>query len=290
MKRSYSTNEIARMWGVSESSIKRWADAGTIKCQKTIGGHRKFDLDDVLEFQTRSGLIAKDPILKKAGAQSGTEMEGLLAALDFTELFNHYLKAALEGQFIRALTIVRESYLRGAALPPIAEEIIRPAMHAIGEMWRRGDASIFEEHVATSVTVQVLAGLNSIIAKKQSAGEVALVGCSEGEFHHIAALMVQCLLEQEGRTVVYLGPHTPLFSYADAVKKMKPGLVCISATIQGNIERASRDYESLRRAASKHGTKIVIGGQALEDDLVRTRFPGALYATTLYDLVDILQA
>ncbi|MCI0489971.1 MAG: helix-turn-helix domain-containing protein [Blastocatellia bacterium] len=289
MNRSYSTTELAKMWGVSESSIKRWADAGTIKCQKTIGGHRKFDLDDVLEFQTRSGLITGDLALTKAAARSDSEMEGLLATLDFAELSHHYLTTALEGRYIKASTIVREAYLRGAKLAAIAEEIIRPAMKETGERWRRREVSVFEEHLVTSVTLQALAGLNSIIAKKQSAEKLALVGCSEGEFHHIASLMVQCLLESEGWAVIYLGPHTPLFSYADAIKKMEPSLVCISMTVTGNIEHASRDYQSLRRTASKHETKIVIGGQAVEDDSVRARFGGALYTATLYDLMEMLK-
>ena len=48
------------MWDVSESTIKRWADAGLLKCQKTVGGHRKFGLDEVSRFQNRSGLIASE--------------------------------------------------------------------------------------------------------------------------------------------------------------------------------------------------------------------------------------
>ena len=289
MKRSYSTTELAKMWGVSESSIKRWADAGTIKCQKTVGGHRKFDLDDVLEFQNRSGLVIKDPLFNKAILKSEPEIEEPLATLDLTELSHLYLKAAVEGRTVRASATVKETYMRGVALVSIAEEIIRPAMQKIGEMWSEGNASVFEEHLVTSATERALAELNSVMARKQSDERIALVGCSEGEFHHIASLMVQCLLESEGWSVVYLGQHTPLFSYADAVKNMKPGLVCISATMTGNIELASREYQSLRRIASKHGTKVIIGGQAIEDHTARTRFAGAFYAATLYDLLDILQ-
>ena len=38
------------MLGVSEATVKRWSDAGTLRCFRTPGGHRKFRIRDVKSF------------------------------------------------------------------------------------------------------------------------------------------------------------------------------------------------------------------------------------------------
>ena len=52
MGKLFSTTELARMWNVSESTIKRWCDAGDLKCVKTPGGHRRFNLEAISRFRS----------------------------------------------------------------------------------------------------------------------------------------------------------------------------------------------------------------------------------------------
>ena len=42
-----SSRKAAEILNFNESTIKRWADSGILKCFKTPGGHRKFNLDDI---------------------------------------------------------------------------------------------------------------------------------------------------------------------------------------------------------------------------------------------------
>jgi methanogenic corrinoid protein MtbC1 len=277
------------MWDVSESTIKRWADAGLLKCRKTVGGHRKFDLDAVLEFQNRSGLVSKGISSHKEGSEADDELERLLSMPDFVELSLRYREAAIAGQSKLASTILTRAYLSGMSLATISEEIIRPAMWEIGEMWRAGKVKVFEEHIATFSTMQALAELHSIAARKPVNGRTAIVGCSDGELHQVAAIIIRYVLEAEGWSVIYLGPYTPLFSFADALSKFKPDLIAISATMSADLERSARDYETLHRVAQKHGAKIIIGGLAVEDAETRARFRGAVCARTLHDLVNCLR-
>lgn len=58
--RFYSTAELARVCGVSISTIKRWTDAGLLRCVRTPGGHRKFRVQDVAEATRRLGLSAAE--------------------------------------------------------------------------------------------------------------------------------------------------------------------------------------------------------------------------------------
>lgn len=277
------------MWDVSESTIKRWSDAGMLKCRKTVGGHRKFDLDDVFEFQNRSGLISKKASAGRAQSEANNDLDTLVAGHDFAELSRLYRESAIAGRHTVTSKMLSRAYSRGLSLATISEEIIKPALHEIGDMWRAGKVRVFEEHLATFATTQAINELHSITIRKPRSDKLALVGCSDGELHQIAATLVRSLLEAEGWSVIYLGPLTPLFSFADTIGKLKPELVCVSATMADDLERAARDYETLRRAASKHGAKIIMGGLALEDERVRARFRGALYAATMHDLLSILE-
>lgn len=45
-----STKGVADVLGVSEATVKRWADAGLLRCFRTRGGHRKFRLRDLRAF------------------------------------------------------------------------------------------------------------------------------------------------------------------------------------------------------------------------------------------------
>lgn len=288
MKESYSTKELARMLGVSESTVKRWADAGLLKCRKTIGGHRKFHQDEIAEFQTQCSLALKAAKAEDLAARRDAELDELFAGPDFTALVSRYREASLARQFGCVSAMLKEAQLRGFTLAAIGDEIISPAMHEIGEMWRAGKISVIDEHTATFATVRALMQLRLRAEEKESLERVALVGCAEGEFHHLAALMVCNILESEQWKVIYLGGHTPLFSFAEAINKLNADMVCISITMTDNIERAARDYDGLRRAASKRNAKIVLGGAALKDTEVRGRFRGASYASSLQEFVSLI--
>lgn len=272
------------MWDVSESTIKRWADAGMLGCRKTIGGHRKFELEDIIEFQNQCDL-AKKEAAEKGKTECSGELKHLLKESDFQELASRYKQAALAGQSVLVSSLLTQSSQHGFSIATIGEEIIRPAMQEVGEMWRTGKIRVLDEHLATLSTIEALTDLHEQVAKNACPDRLAIVGCSEGELHQLGSILVRDMLEAEGWKVVYLGSHTPLFSFAEAINRFKPQLVCISITMMDNLERAVRDYETLRRAALKHETKIIIGGAALKCGQLRARFRGALYLESLHDLL-----
>src|ERR1051325_8674833 len=53
--RRLTSKEAARVLGVSEASVKRWADSGLLPMEKTAGGHRRFRPEDVAVVR-RAGL------------------------------------------------------------------------------------------------------------------------------------------------------------------------------------------------------------------------------------------
>lgn len=46
--------EVAELFGVSPSTITRWAEAGKLPAIKTLGGHRRYDAEAVMELATQT--------------------------------------------------------------------------------------------------------------------------------------------------------------------------------------------------------------------------------------------
>jgi excisionase family DNA binding protein len=56
-ERAYlSRSEVARLFGVSASSVTRWARTGLIKAIRTPGGHYRFPAEETRRAAAKGGL------------------------------------------------------------------------------------------------------------------------------------------------------------------------------------------------------------------------------------------
>src|SRR5215204_4117142 len=60
--RRLTSKEAARVLGVSEASVKRWADSGLLPMEKTAGGHRRFRPEDVAAARRVGPSSAEAPL------------------------------------------------------------------------------------------------------------------------------------------------------------------------------------------------------------------------------------
>ncbi|TWX52869.1 response regulator [Colwellia hornerae] len=55
--KSYLTpKEVAELLMVSTATVRLWAENGNLKAKVTVGGHRRFKLDDIKEFATTKNI------------------------------------------------------------------------------------------------------------------------------------------------------------------------------------------------------------------------------------------
>lgn len=59
-ERLFSPREFAAAIGASESSVKRWVDAGELVAAKTAGGHRRIALTEAVRFIRQRGMSVVD--------------------------------------------------------------------------------------------------------------------------------------------------------------------------------------------------------------------------------------
>lgn len=278
-----TSKEAARLLGVSEASVKRWADGGLLPMIKTAGGHRRFRPDDVAVFR-REGLneTRRAPVppltesrdsgrWKLGRAETNEEMAGLL----YSSLLAGHEEAS---------AIVVRIYLGGNSVAELADMVLCPAMRRVGDFWQKGEVSVAQEHVASSTALGALAALRSSLHPDQTHGKMAICCAVEEDFHEIPVQLATLTLEALGWEVVNLNANTPFFALTEAVERFEPRLVCVASAILGGFDRAAREYVDLSATVRRRGASVVLGGAGFAGEDVRRRFPADLHADNFRQL------
>lgn len=282
-----TTRQLARMWQVSEATIKRWADAGHLLSNRTLGGHRRFALDEVARFQRSRGLSGQTQTRREDDKRPQVSTGAL--ALQGDDAKEHFFESIVQGREGEAAALLLESYLSGGPLVGILDGTVAEAMQRIGRLWHGGELSLIDEHLATRTTMRALEVLSRSVRNEPSNRREAFCCATEEEYHEVAVLCVQILLESEGWQVKNFGANTPFFALTEIVARDCPQLVCISSTTHAALERTAREYRQLHEAVRACNARIVLGGEGFRQDTIRQRFPADLYAENFRDLLAFIE-
>jgi len=260
-----STADVARLFDVTETTVKRWADEGELKCQKTPGGHRKFQVRNVVEFAERNHF---EPLATLA--LPGTDR--MAGAIQLAVLERDYAKL-VEAFVDRALSPDRHDlaiflvYLYEHKIAPweIYDLIVRPGMQMIGEKWMGGEIDIAQEHRASHETLESLSRLQTEVYVKPPVGKSVLCACLDSEMHEMGLRTAYYMFEAEGWHTVYLGSRTPFPSLLRSVSETRPDVVCLSATGPENYRELEAKLRELRETVDAYGGKVILGGRLAKD-------------------------
>ena len=223
MRRTLSPRDLAGALGVSESSLKRWIDAGRIRATRTGGGHRRIALADALDFVRESGApVVRPELLGMREAAPEAAGGGALVG-------DALSRALVRGVARAARAWIEGRLLAGARIAELCDGPIRTAMYAIGELWQHEANGVFIEHRATDVCLQALARLRAMFEPPASA-PVAVGGAPEDDPYLLPTAMAALVLAAEGLRPVNLGADTPTAALHHAVAFHRPRLVWISAS------------------------------------------------------------
>lgn len=254
-----SPRELADALGVSESSLKRWADGGRLAVERTVGGHRRIPLGEAVRFVRREALRPVRPeLLGLPGALAGGQGEGE------RERAAERLHAALvEDRGEEARSLLVWLYVDGAGLGWICDAVIRPVLARLGELWHSDDAGIFLEHRATESCSRALAELRRFLPPAAEDAPVALGGAGAGDVYRLPSAMASVVLAEAGFRDFNLGADTPVAALAAAIRHHRPRLVWLSFSVVPADPREARlGLEQLTTALGA-GT-LVLGGRAAD--------------------------
>jgi excisionase family DNA binding protein len=284
-KKSLTTREVAQLIGVGEATVKRWAEKSVLHSERTLGGHRRFRLEDVARFQRASSLGGRrraDGRLRIAAASE--QVDGASPGTTSLAVF----RALVAGQEHEVAALLIGAHLTGASLGAVFDDVLCAAMRRVGDLWYAGDLSVDQEHLATRTALNAINLLKVIIDLPESSTHRAICCCVEEDFHELPVHLTQLILESNDWKVLNLGGNTPFFALAEALARHSPELVCVSAAVLNNPDRAAREYQGLRAAAMRSGATILLGGQVFGGERIRSRFPADYYGDSFRDLANLL--
>lgn len=231
----FNTKAVARETGVPPDTFRAWERRyGVPRPQRTPGGHRLYSEQDMaiirwLRERTDEGMNISHAVMLLTSVMEGTPAP---ASNDTARALEHMVD-----ELVTSLTsfdspsaerVISEAF----SLHPFEQvllELIQPSMVEVGERWHRGDINVASEHFATEFVRRKLASLVSVFDNNASR-ETIVVGCAPQELHDLGVLFASLFLIRRGWHVVYLGPQVPLNDLLETVQRVKPALVCLSAS------------------------------------------------------------
>jgi hypothetical protein len=279
LKQLISPKELATAIGVSESSMKRWADDGLVQATRTVGGHRRIALPEAVRFIRQIGATVVRP--EVLGLNDLAAIPAESAASGAAALYS-----ALErGDTIVVRGLIQSMYLSGMGLAAMCDGPLRESMVRIGELWLHQEWGIAVEHRATDIIIQSLNQLRALQPAPLDTAPVA-VGCAGPDDPYLLpSLMCAAVAGELGYRDVNLGPRTPLSVLRHAVEHYRPALVWVTVSIAPDPERLLAELRLIAKDLSTAGIPLVVGGRA-----VANARPGELVGMELAHSMAVLES
>ena len=242
--RFYTTAELARICGVSISTIKRWTDSGQLRCVRTPGGHRKFRVVDVAEAARRLGTPASVP---EAPAAARIDELALLLLQDDREALGARIAAQLERGDAAAFRRLLLDLHRHGMRPSVLADAVQAA---IGTLRRASaadaDDTDFVYRRGSMLAAEGVRHLRDQLPPPVPESPAALLAAAAGCVAEPWPALCAWLLSELGWNVTDLGPDVPEASIRHGMMRLRPALVVIVGAIpERDLRRLSVHAEAL---------------------------------------------
>jgi methanogenic corrinoid protein MtbC1 len=284
-----STADVARLFNVTETTVKRWADEGTLICQKTPGGHRKFLISSVVDFAEKNKFEPVGTLELPSTETDASAIQVAVLSRDFPVLVDAFTMKALSPAKLDLVAFLSFLYEHRIHLWEIFDLILRPAMTVIGERWEKGQIQIDHEHRVSYETLDALANLQTRIKIKPKTGKSAIFACLGEEMHEIGLRCASYLFESEGWTTHYIGARTPSSSLISAMKELQPDVVCISTTLPDSDADIVMQMREVSTSAHAMHAMLLVGGLGARPEFIPDRTVDVI-VTSAKDLLDFMAA
>ena len=226
------------MAAVAPSTIKRWADDGTLDSTRTAGGHRRI-LKQALEAYLSRQLGGDD--------HQSDQIREWIEALKSGDRYQ------VDALFLLARGRLGSWYL-------VADEI-GAVLKELGEAWTNGKLTIAEEHLASETLARATSRISESLPLLTPA-KPTLLACAEGEEHSLGLSLAELCVREAGFASLWLGRNTPTQQLVQLVEEDKLGAIIVSASSwsrqSGKLAAIAKTLEACCRPRS---VSLYFGGE-----------------------------
>jgi DNA-binding transcriptional MerR regulator len=254
--------ELSKRSGVSPELLRAWERRyGLVRPVRSAGGLRLYTPADVERVRVMRQHLADGLAAAEAAAlalQAGVGDAVTPLALR-PEAVRDDLADALDRYDEPRAQAILDRLLAVATVDTLLSEVVLPYLHELGERWVRGEASVAQEHFASSVLRGRLLGLAR--GWGLGLGPTAVLACLPGEHHDLGLIAFGLALRSRGWRIVYLGSDSPIETVEEVSRQLDPSLVVLTAV---SSERVEPVETQLRALAGRH--RLALGGAAAGND------------------------
>ncbi|PHQ36767.1 helix-turn-helix domain-containing protein [Rhodopirellula bahusiensis] len=279
----FSPKEVAAAMEVSESSVKRWCDNGSIPVIKTAGGHRRITLDALQAFVHANDRCLLRPEvlgLPQLSPNRTTRIEG-----DENPLNQSFRDSLAEGDEPSCRELMSKKIDLGCTRSEAAESLITDAMHGFGEAWDSNVLDVYQERRGCEIAMRLIYELRSEIPPPSSDAPIAIGGAPEGDPYQLPTMLVELALREVGWNATSLGNDLPMESFVQAAHDYDPHMVWMSVS---SVSEPGMFVAAQNQLAESLGEDVplLIGGRALNDKL-RPRLRYTAHCDSIRNLVEL---
>jgi methanogenic corrinoid protein MtbC1 len=280
-ERGLRQKDLARLLGVAQTTIANYEQGTRFPDEEML--NRIADLFGAsFDF-----LLGRDT----AGAAELTPLAWPTASpWPDDPLAGSYLRLLLDGREEQAAETVLAAVRQGRAAPRIYEDLLRPVLIRVGDLWERGQLDVGMEHYITAAVERLMGRIRPLLPRRAENG-LSVVGMSVGaETHAVGIRMVLDLLEADGWRSYYLGHNVPGASVTAALQDRSAALLALSATVPAHLQSMESLLSTVRARSELSDLRVLAGGRAflLEPDAL-TRFSSAAYAPSADEAVAVVR-
>ena len=253
--RTYSTREIAQMWNVSESTVKRWADSFGLHCVRTPGGHRRFRLEDIYQFQQQRAFEATG--LLSTEEWEDPNLEVWLNSRNFSKVRELLVHLAAHNQRPKLRCLFERLYLRGMQLDEIYDDVVIPLDEGVLRSRDNGEVTEGQSLLVKNNIEEALTSLTQKMIRRRRNGKTALCA-SPVEFDRVAVSIISKVLEIEGWEALNLGDNVPFRVMSEVVEIEPVNLVCVFSTSSELSKDVKKGCDALKKITQAYRIPIIL--------------------------------
>ncbi len=269
MKNSVGIKVLSKACGVLPHSIRTWEKRyQAFTPERTEGGQRLYSFEDLERATLIGDLLNQGHAISKVGMLSLEELTALAEVsgdvkedssywtdVSITKLFEHLSKYAID-EVVSELQHLRMN----CGAKEFVFKVVLPVMQEIGLKVSKGDFSVTQEHIVSTIIRDQLAQL-ALPNFLDSHNRVALA-TPDGNLHELSILIADIICRSNRVSTSYLGASHPPECLGEAVNALK-----INTVIMGVVSSDKWDYEKSMipylTQLDKHlsiETTIILGG------------------------------
>jgi DNA-binding transcriptional MerR regulator/methylmalonyl-CoA mutase cobalamin-binding subunit len=271
----YTIKEAAARTGVGAPLIRAWERRyGVVEPTRAASGYRLYD-DATLRILVvmrslvetgwtaseaaraiKAGEVAIEDVSVERPAGGPVRAEPTHRA----RLIERFVAAA-EAASAAGTEAALDEMLVSGSFEAVADDLLLPAVAALGDAWVAGRMSVAAEHAASAAVARRLSAVFQAAGVPASAA--AVVGLPPGSRHELGAFAFATALRRRGLGVLYLGSDVTVDGWVDALARTRARAAVIGVVTPDDRPAAASVVVALHAA----GVPIIAtGGQAAQPD------------------------